>query len=152
MPKWCQKPVEATKLYIILIDFKHGQIRCSQKATNQPKATFTPDGRPTPDQFLWLGRVWSGKMIEERIYPRLTLLYLRFIPDAPTLKSRSSRPTPILPADLSPLCTINPRPIPDATTLNVGPTPDLISTPGLKWIIQANVMPTDSLMWVQYPK
>ena len=66
------------------------------------------------------------------------------IPDAPTLKARSSRPTPVLPADQSPLCTTNPRPIPDATTLttlNIGPTLDLISTPGLKWIIQANVMP-----------
>ena len=62
-------------------------------------------------------------------------LYPRCIPDAPTLKSRSSRPTPVLPADQSPLCTTNPRPIPDATTLttlNIGPTPDLISTPGLK--------------------
>ena len=71
-------------------------------------------------------------------------LYPRCIPDASTLKSRSSRPTPVLPADQSPLCTTNPRPIPDATTLttlNIGPTPDLISTPGLKWIIQANVMP-----------
>ena len=70
-------------------------------------------------------------------------LYPRCIPDAPTLKSRSSRPTPVLPADQSPLCTTNPRPIPDATTLNtlnIGPTPDLISTPDLKWIIQANVM------------
>ena len=72
-------------------------------------------------------------------------LYPRCIPDAPTLKSRSSRPTPVLPADQSPLCTTNPRPIPDATTLttlNIGPTPDLMSTPGLKWIIQANVMQT----------
>ena len=67
-------------------------------------------------------------------------LYPRCIPDAPTLKSRSSRPTPVLPADQSPLCTTNPRPIPDATTLNIGPIPDLISTPGLKWIIQANIM------------
>ena len=53
-------------------------------------------------------------------------LYPRCIPDAPTLKSRSSRPTPVLPADQSPLCTTNPRPIPDATTLttlNIGPTP-----------------------------
>ena len=50
------------------------------------------------------------------------------IPDAPTLKSRSSRPTPVLLADQSPLCTTNPRPIPDTTTLttlNIGPTPDL---------------------------
>ena len=35
----------------------------------------TPDQPPLiPDQFLWLGRVWSGKkllaLIEERIYPR----------------------------------------------------------------------------------
>ena len=62
-------------------------------------------------------------------------LYPRCIPDAPTLKSRSSRPTPVHPADQSPLCTTNPRPIPDTTTLttlNIGPTPDLISTPVLK--------------------
>ena len=61
-------------------------------------------------------------------------LYPRFIPDAPTLKSRSSRPTPVFPVDQSPLCTTNPRPIPDATTLtklNIGPTPDLIPIPGL---------------------
>ena len=75
-------------------------------------------------------------------------LYPRCIHDAPTLKSRSSRPTPVLPADQSPLCTTNPRPIPDATTLNIGPTPDPMSTPGLKWIIQANVMATDSVMLV----
>ena len=35
----------------------------------------TPDQSPLiPDQFLWLGRIWSGKklpaLIEERIYPR----------------------------------------------------------------------------------
>ena len=74
-------------------------------------------------------------------------LYPRCTPDAPTLKSRCSRPTPVLPADQSPLCTTNPQPIPDATTLttlNIGPTRDLISIPGLKWIIQANRMPTDS--------
>ena len=82
-------------------------------------------------------------------------LYPHSIPDAPTLKSPSSRPSPVLPADQSPLCTTNPRPIPDTTTLttlNIGTTPDLISTPGFQWIIQANVMPTDSLMKVQYPK
>ena len=105
----------------------------------------TPDQPPLiPDQFLWLGRVWSGKklpaLIEERIDPQWTPLYPRCMPDAPTLKSRSSRPKPVLPSDQSPLCTTNPRPIPDSTTLttlNIGPTPDLISTPGLKWIIQA---------------
>ena len=36
------------------------------------------------------------------------LLYPRCIPDAPTLKSRSPRPTSVLPADQSPLCTTNP--------------------------------------------
>ena len=109
----------------------------------------TPDQPPLiPDQFLWLGRVWSGKnyplWLKSVSIPDKPPLYPRCIPDAPTLKSRSSRPTPVLPADQSPLCTTNPRPIPDATTLttlNIGPTPDLISTPGLKWIIQANVMP-----------
>ena len=87
--------------------------------------------------------------------PDQPLLYPRCIPDAPALKPRSSRPTHVLPADQSPLCTTNPRPIPDATTLttlNIGPTPDLISTLGLKWIIQANVMPTDNVLRVQYPK
>ena len=100
------------------------------------KATFTPDSRPTLDQcrpFLWVSRVWSGK-----IYPLSLksvsmsgqhLLYRCSIPDASTLKSRSSRPIPVLPADQSPLCTTNPRPIPGVTTLTtfhiLGPTPDL---------------------------
>ena len=93
----------------------------------------TPDQPPLiPDQFLWLGRVWSGKTyplwLKSVSIPDQPPLYPRCIPDAPTLKSRSSRPTPVLPADQSPLCTTNPRPIPDATTLttlNLGPTPDL---------------------------
>ena len=34
-------------------------------------------------------------------------LYPRYIPDASTLKSRSFRPTPVLPADQSPLCATN---------------------------------------------
>ena len=53
-------------------------------------------------------------------------LYPRCIPDAPTLKSRSPRPIPVLPTDQSPLCTTNPRPIPVTATLtklNIGPTP-----------------------------
>ena len=55
-------------------------------------------------------------------------LYPRCIPDAPTLKSRSPRPITVLPADQFPLCTTNPQPISDTTTLttlNIGPTPDL---------------------------
>ena len=94
---------------------------------------------------LWLKSV---------IFPDQPPLYPRLIRDVPSLISRSSRPSPVLPADQSPLCTTNPRPIHDATTLttlNIGPSPDLISATGLKWIIQANVMPTDSVMWVQYP-
>ena len=106
--------------------------------------------RPTHDQCRPIFMAWSG-MIGLKNYPLWLKsvsipdqppLYPRCIPDAPTLKSRSSRLTPpVLPVDQSPLCTTNPRPIPDAntpTTLNIGPTPDLISTPGLKWIIQAN--------------
>ena len=106
----------------------------------------TADQPPTnADQFLWLGRVWSGKnyplWLKSVSIPDQRPLYPRCIPDAPTLKSRSSRPTPVLPADQSPLCTTNLRPIPDTTTLttlNIGPTPDLISIPG-KWIIQSSV-------------
>ena len=96
----------------------------------------TPNQPPTnADQLLWLGRVWSGKKLKSVSIPDQFPLYLRCIPDAPTLKSRFSRPAPVFPADQSPLCTTNPRPIPDATTLttlNIGPIPDLISTPGLK--------------------
>ena len=73
------------------------------------------------DQFLWLDRVWSGKndplWLKSVSIPDQLPLYPRCIPDAPTLKSRSSRPTPVLPADPSPLCTTNPWLIPDATTL-----------------------------------
>ena len=115
--------------------------------------------RPMPTNFYGLVGYDRAKnyplWLKSVSIPDQSPLYPRCIPDAPTLKSRSSRPTPVLPADQSPLCTTNPRPIPDATTLttlNIGPTPDLISIPGLKWIIQANVMPTDSVMWVQYPK
>ena len=105
--------------------------------------------RQPTNQLLWPGRVKN--------YP----LWLKSvsIPDQPLLYPWCTHaqiplfPTyPVLPAAQSQLCTTNPRPIPDVTTLNIGPTPDLISTLGLKWIIQANVMSTDSLMWVQYPK
>ena len=106
--------------------------------------------RPMPTNFYSLvgyDRVKNYPLWLKSVYiPDQPPLYPRCIPDVPTLKSRSSRPTPVLPADQSPLCTTNPRPIPDATTLttlNIGPTPDLFSTPGLTWIIQANVMPTD---------
>ena len=123
----------------------------------------TPDQPPTnADQFLWLGRVWSGKklsaLIEERIYPRSTpavpALYPwcthAQIPLFPTYPRPSGWPIPAL-HDQSPTYSwcnyahyaqyrTNPRSV------------CLISTPGLKWIIQTNVIPTDSLMRVQYPK
>ena len=114
------------------------------------------------DQFLWLGRVWSGKklpaLIEERIYPRSTPAVSLLHPwctDAriPLLQTYSRPfvwPIPAL-HDQPPIYSrykyahyaqykTNPR------------SACLISTPGLKWLIQANVMPTESLTRVQYPK
>ena len=102
--------------------------------------------RPMPTNFYGLvgyDRVKNYPLwLKSVSIPDQRPLYPRWIPDAPTLKSRSSRPTTVLPTDKSPFWTTNPRPIPDTTTLttlNIGPTPDLISTPGLKLIIQANV-------------
>ena len=127
----------------------------------KPHSHQTPDRPPMPTNFY--GLVGYERVKKYPLWLKSVSIpyqhppYPRCIPDAPTLKSRSSRPTPVLPADQSPLYTTNPRPIPDATTLttlNIGPIPDLISTPGLNWIIQANVMPTDldRLILVQYPK
>ena len=116
--------------------------------------------RPMPINFYGFGRVWWGKtlpaMIEERIYPRSCQHPLypwcthAQIPLSPTYPSPSGWLIPAL-HDQSPTYSwynyahyaqyrANPRSV------------CLISTPGLKWIIQANVMPTDSLMRVQYPK
>ena len=93
----------------------------------------TPDQPPLiPDQFLWLGRVWSGKklpaLIEERTYPRSTSAVSALypwcthaqIPLFPTYTRPSGWPIPAL--------YDRPRHIPDVTTLttlNIGPTPDL---------------------------
>ena len=116
--------------------------------------------QPTINADQFYGLVWYDRVenypfwLKSVSIPDQHPLYPRFILDAPTLKSRSPRPTPVLPAVQSPLCTTN-HDTTTLTTLNIGPTPDqvcLISTPGLKWIIQANVMPTDSFMTVQYPK
>ena len=114
------------------------------------------------DQFLWLGRGWSGKklpaLIEERIYPRSTPAVSALypwcthaqIPLSPTYPRPSGWPIPALHDQLPTYSwhnyahyaqhRTNPRSV------------CLISTLGLKWIIQANVKPTDSLMRVQYPK
>ena len=50
-------------------------LRAESSPTIKLHSHQTPDQPPLiPDQFLWLGRVWSGKklpaLIEERIYPR----------------------------------------------------------------------------------
>ena len=85
--------------------------------------------RPMPTNFYGLVRydrvknypLWFNSVS----IPDQHTLYPRCIPDAPTLKSRSPRPTPVFRAYQSPLCTTNLRPIPDTTTLNIEPTPDL---------------------------
>ena len=120
----------------------------------------TPD-QPTliPDQFWWLGRVWSGKklpaLIEEGIYPRSTTavsaLYpwctLAQIPLFPTYPRPSDWPIPALHDQPPTYSWCN---YANYAQYRTNPRSDF--HPGLRWIIQANVMPTDSLMWVQYPK
>ena len=87
-------------------------IRCDRKMTVtrvKLHSHQTPDQPPTKaDQFLWLGRVWSGKklpaLIEERIYPRSTpavsALYPWYtnaqIPLFPTYPRPSGWPIPAL--------------------------------------------------------
>ena len=107
----------------------------------------TADQPPTnADQFLWFGRVWSGKnlpaLIEERIYPRSTPAVSALypwcthapIPLFPTYPRFSGWPIPAL-HDQPPTYSWYSY----AHYAQYRPTPDLISTPGLKWIIQANV-------------
>ena len=68
-PRWCQN-----NFYIvvkILLTLRSWRVIYDIKLHSHQ----TPDQPPLiPDQFLWLGRVWSGKkwpaLIEERIYPR----------------------------------------------------------------------------------
>ena len=83
-------------------------------------------------------------------------LYPRCIPDAPTLKSRSSRPTPSFRLTNS----RSSRPTPTYSWYNYAHYAQyrtnprsvcLVSITGLKWIIKANVMSTDILMRVQHP-
>ena len=103
--------------------------------------------RPMPTNFYGLGGYDRVKKLpalsEERIYPRSTSAVSALYPWCthaqtplfPSYPHPSDWPIPAL--------HDQPRPIPDTTTLttlNIGPTPDLISTPGLQWIIQANVM------------
>ena len=111
-------------LYIIsnleLYFFKlHSQMTADQPTTNA-------------DQFLWLGRVWSGKkipdLIEERIYPRSTPAVSAMYPWCTNAQIPLFPTYPVFPADQSLLCMTNPRPIPDTTTLttlNIGLIPNL---------------------------
>ena len=109
----------------------------------------TPDQPPLiPDQFLWLGRVWSGKklpaLIEERIYPRSTPAVSALypwcthaqIPLFPTYTRPSGWPIPALYDQPPTYSWCN-----HVHYAQYRTNPDLTSTPGLKWIIQANVMP-----------
>ena len=78
-------------------------------------------GKPptNADHFLCFRRVWSGKnfplCLKSLSIPDQLPLHPRWIPDAYMLKSRFSRPTPILSVDQS--WTTKPRPIPDASSL-----------------------------------
>ena len=111
------------------------------------KATFTPDSRPTPDQFLWLGRVWLGKklpaLIEERIYPRSTPAVSALYPWC-THAQISLFPTYPRPFGW-PIPALHDRP-PTYSWYNYAHYAQyrtnprsvcLISTTGLKWIIKA---------------
>ena len=125
------------------INFKHIQIykrpTISDGILSYIHTRLPTNPRPMPTNFYGLvgyDRVKNYPLwLKSVSIPDQHPLYPRCIHDAPTLKSRSSRPTPVLPADQSPLCTTNPRPIPDATTLttlttlNIRPIPDLIQLP-----------------------
>ena len=124
----------------------------SHQTANQPTTNA--------DQFLWLGRVSSGKklpdLIEERIYPRSTSAVSALypwcthaqIPLFPTYTCPSGWPISALPDQHPTYSWCN-----YAQYRTNSRSVCLISTPGLKWIIQANVlMSTDGLMRVQYPK
>ena len=125
------------------------------------KATFTPDSRPAPtnaNQFLWIVGFDRVGLIVERIYPRSTPPVSALYPWCPyaqiTLFSTYPHPSglssPTL-HDLPPTYSWNNY----AHNAQYRTNPRyvcLISTPGLKWVIQANVTPPDSLMRVKYPE
>ena len=96
------------------------------------KATFTPDSRPTPDKcrpIFMAWSVWSGKKntrfdwrayispINNRCIRAVSLMHPRSNLALPDLTPPFGWPIPAL--------HDQPRPIPDTTTLNIGPTPDL---------------------------
>ena len=88
--------------------------------------------RPMPTNFYGLVGYDRVKklpaLIEERIYPRSTPAVSALYPWCTHAQIPLSPAYPVLPASQSPLCTTNPRSIPDTTSLtmlNIGPTPDL---------------------------
>ena len=111
---------------------KFKNARTPSKRSMKLHSYQTADHPPTnADQFYVLvgyDRVTNYSLwLKSVSIPDQHPLYPRGISDAPKLKSRSSRPSPVLPADQSPLCTTNSQPIPDTTTLttlttlNIGP-------------------------------
>ena len=110
------------------------------------------------DQFLWLGRVWSGKKLPALIKDS-TCIYPLSTPAVPVLY-------PWCPHAQIPLSPTYPRPSgwpipalhyqpPTYSWYNYAHFAQYRTNPDLyTWfpLIQANVMPTDSLMRVQYPK
>ena len=140
-------------LFYCLIDLFSDEKLHSHQTANQPPTNAV--------QFLWLGLVWSGKklpaLIEERIYPRSTpavsALYPWCIHAQISLFPNYSRPFGW------PIPALHEQP-PKYSWYNYAHFVQyrtnprsvcLISTTGLKSIIKANVMWTDSLMRVLYP-
>ena len=139
--------------------FRNGIVRTSPLSYIHIRQPTNP--RPMPTNFYGLVGFDRVKIyplwLKSVSIPDQNPLYPRCIPDAPTLKSRSSRPFPSFRLT-NPRYT---RPTPTYSWYNYAHYAQyrtnlrsvcLISTLGLKWINQANVMPTDSLMRFQYPK
>ena len=110
------------------------------------------------DQFLWLGRVWSCKNYTlwlKRVsipdqHPLYPWCIHAQIPFSQTYPRPSGWPIPALHDQPPTYSWYNYAH--DAQYRTKPRSICLTSTLGLKWIIEANVMPTESLMRVQYPK
>ena len=87
-----------------LIDLFSGEKLYSHQTADQPPTNA--------DQFLWLGRVWSGKklpaLIEKRIYPRSTTVVSALYPWCTHAQIPLFPTYPLLSADQFPLFTTNP--------------------------------------------
>ena len=136
---------------------------------NVVKASFTPDSRPTYDQCRPIFIVWSGMIGKKitrsdwRAYIYQSPINTRCIHAVSLMHPRSNLALPDQPRPSGwPVPALHDQP-PTYSWYNYAhyaqyrnpPPPQsvyLIFTPVLKWRIQANVMPTDSLFRVQYPK